>query len=85
MKIINAIKKLEKAGFELEDLGNRVRAVSGRHVITFCKSGEDACAFGSTTTDASEYNTPLFGWPSLTALIKCTVADVVRDQERKAS
>lgn len=72
MKISNAIKKLEKAGYEVTEYRpGSFRAVNGRQVVGFHKNGhsEDATAFHTTTTDASEYNTPLFGWPSLKSII----------------
>lgn len=76
MKIKNAIKKCEKAGYVVEDLGGRFRAVLGRHVITFCQNGrsDNATAFGSTRTTAGPYDTPLFGWPSLTSIIRSHAA-----------
>ena len=72
MRIDNAIKKLEKAGFEVEECGGRFRAVRGKNVVTFCRngSGENATAFATTRTDASQFATPLYGWPSLTSIIR---------------
>jgi hypothetical protein len=81
MLIKNAIKKCEKAGYVVEDLGGRFRAVNGRHVITFCRNGrsDSATAFGSTRTTAGPYDSALFGWPSLTSIIRAHASTIASE------
>ncbi len=73
MKLTNAIKKCETAGYEVTHADGCYRAVKGRRVIIFHRNGggsDQATAFGSTRTSAGPYDNALFCWPSLTSIIK---------------
>ena len=74
MQIKNAIKKLEKAGYqvEAEDQSGKFRAVNDRFVIVFYRNGgsDDAVCFGSTRTTAAPNVEPFFGWPNLSQIIR---------------
>lgn len=74
MKIQNAVAKLTKAGFEVTEYdAGKFRAVRGRHVVGFYRNGagsDRATCFHTTTTDADAYSSPLFGWSSLTSIIR---------------
>lgn len=41
MQAINAVKKLNKAGFQITQNGNRYSAQAGRNAIEFSQQGDD--------------------------------------------
>lgn len=81
MLIKNAIKKLEKAGYTVTDDRGSFRATLDRFVVVFHRNGgsDNACAFGSTRTGAGPYDSPMFGWPSLTSIISAHASTIAAD------
>ena len=49
MKLTNAIKKLEKAGYEITTNGNLYTAYNEGHEIIFCAFNDEAKRFSSGT------------------------------------
>lgn len=82
MLIKNAIKKLEKAGYKVEDTRGHFRAVNGRFVVNFHRNGnsDSACSFGSTRTNAGPYDNAMFGWSSLASIIKAHADSMAADK-----